>query len=504
MTSKKVPKIRVLAVENGLADFALLVELLRETGNDFEPVQSTRLSEAQQRLAKESFDVVLLDLALPDSMGLDTLQGLRTHLQSVPIVVLSDSSDMSLSVRAVEQGAQDFLAKGNLTSEVLDRTIRNAITRHRLVSQLKDSERQLNMLAEQLPAMLWTTNETLKLTSSRGRELRVLRLKPEQISGRQVDELFSSSRMAATVGEMHRRALLGRSTSADWEWKGRWYHGHVEPLTNSVNEIVGTIGVALDVTDEYKLKRDVQAAHQVQQHLLPSKPPTLRGFDIAGKCFPAEDCSGDFFDYIPMPNGRLSIVLADVSGHGFGPAILAAAIRSYLRMAAVLGNQAHEMLALGNRLLVSDGELTPFASVFVASLNPEERTFRYASAGHPAYLIRESGESVRLETMSVPIGVRNDELFTLSSRTRLRTGDILLLVSDGVFEARNGDGKYFGIDRALGIVHENRLESAATIVQRLHDAAVTFAGRTTQEDDLTIVLVRSVAASEEMRETWTV
>jgi sigma-B regulation protein RsbU (phosphoserine phosphatase) len=205
-----------------------------------------------------------------------------------------------------------------------------------------------------------------------------------------------------------------------------------------------------------------------------------------------------------MPNGRLSIVLADVSGHGFGPAILAAAIRSYLRMAAVLGNQAHEMLALGNRLLVSDGELTPFASVFVASLNAEERTFRYASAGHPAYLLRDSGESVRLETMSVPIGVRNDELFTLSSRIRLRTGDILLLVSDGVFEARNAEGKYFGIDRALALVRENRVESAASIVQLLHEGAMSFAGSKPQEDDLTIVLVRSVAYTEEMRETWTV
>jgi len=78
-----------------------------------------------------------------------------------------------------------------------------------------------------------------------------------------------------SVGEMHRRALVGESTSADWEWQGRWFHGHVEPLTNNAHDIVGTIGVALDVTDERKLKKDILAAHHVQQHLLPARAPSL-------------------------------------------------------------------------------------------------------------------------------------------------------------------------------------------------------------------------------------
>ena len=107
-----------------------------------------------------------------------------------------------------------------------------------------------------------------------------------------------------------------------------------------------------------------EAAHRIQQHLLPSDEPKIRGFEVSGGCFPAERCSGDFFDYIPMSRGRLAVVLADVSGHGFGPAILAATIRSYLRTAAVLGNQVHEMLALGNRLLANDGDANPFASAF--------------------------------------------------------------------------------------------------------------------------------------------
>lgn len=502
MTTTALRKTRVLAVEDNSADFELVCQMLREAGDDFEVRDVPRLAEAIPCLLGEPFDVVLLDLCLPDSTGLDTFLRLQSDVPDVPVVVFSSIMDTTLALRALERGAQDCLVKGNISGELLARSLRYAITRHRLQSQLQDSERQLNMLAEQLPAMLWTTDQVLRLTSSRGRELRMLHSKPERLRGKCVTELFAAGRMSSTVGEMHRRALLGESTSADWEWQGHWYHAHVEPLTNSARDIVGTIGVALDVTGERKLKKDIQAAHHVQQHLLPSRAPSIRGFEIAGKCFPAEDCSGDFFDYIAMPSGRLCIVLADVSGHGFGPAILAAAIRSYLRTAAVLGNQVHEMLALGNRLLHSDGELTPFASVFAASLNVEERTFRYASAGHPAYLLRATGEFMKLETMSVPIGVRDDELFTLSSRIRLRPGDVLLLVSDGVFEARSPEGEYFGIERALATVQASRDEDAGTIVQRLHDAALDFAGRRSLDDDLTAVVIKSTEPSEALRETW--
>jgi PAS domain S-box-containing protein len=502
MAAAELRKSLVLVVAGKGADFELVGQFLRDADSEFELHHVSRIADATQRLVRDAFDVVLLNLDLLDSKGMTTLVTLHESCPSVPIVILAPSEDSAYAAESLKRGAHDWLIKGNLTGELLKRTLRYTISRHQLQDQLQDSERQLSMFAEQLPAMLWTTDQLLRITSCRGRELRQLHAHPERLKGRNITELFAAGRMSSTVGEMHRRALLGESTSADWEWRGRWFRAHVEPLTNHAKDIEGTIGLALDVTDERKLKKDVQAAHHVQQHLLPSRDPVYRGFDIAGKCFPAEDCSGDFFDYIGMPNGRLCIVLADVSGHGFGPAILAAAIRSYLRTAAVLGNQVHEMLALGNRLLHSDGDLTPFASVFAVSFNLEERTFRFASAGHPAYLIRSGGEATKLESMSVPIGVRRDEQFTLSSRIRFRPGDILLLVSDGVFEARSAQGEYFGVERAMSMVLTNRDEKSVTIVQRLHDAAMNFSEGRTLEDDLTAVVVKSTEISEAGRETW--
>lgn len=365
-----------------------------------------------------------------------------------------------------------------------------------LRSQLSVSEQQLQLISDQLPAMLWTTDLKLRFTTMRGRELSVLELLESEILGTTVAELFAGSHAAAVMSEIHRRAISGGSTSIDFEWRHHWYHAHVEPLRDEEGEVLGTIGVSLDVTNEQKLRRDVHAAHQVQQHLLPKRAPRIAGFDIAGRCYPAEDCSGDFFDFIPLAQQRLAVVLADVSGHGFGPAILAAGIRSYLRMAAVLGNQIHEMLALANRLLINDSELTPFATVFSLCLDSRSNTILFASAGHPAFLLHAQGNVTRLETPCIPIGIRADEIFALSPRQAMQPDDVLLMFSDGVYEARSPAGEFFGIRRATEMIQQYRNCDAETMVHRLHAAVVSFAKSESLSDDLTVVVVKRTGPSD--------
>ncbi len=350
-------------------------------------------------------------------------------------------------------------------------------------------------MAEQLPAMLWTTDADLRITSLRGRELATMNLNAEQFVGAELSELFPSRTPSFEHPSlmMHRNALRGESSSSDLHWHGRWYHAHVQPLDNEHSTPVGAIGVALDVTDVRKLRRDVEAAHSVQEHLLPIAAPIVPGFDIAGQCYPAERCSGDFFDYVPLQDDRIAIVLADVSGHGFGPAIMAATIRSYLRTAAVLGNHVHEMLALGNRLLAGDSGTNPFASVFCVSLDSRSRTIEYASAGHPAYLIRQDGDVEVLESASVPIGVLDDEVFPLSKPIRLHRNDILLVASDGVFETRRDQSSFFGIERAMDVIRTFSDQPAREIVAQLYAATCDFANAEL-DDDVTAVIIKAERA----------
>ena len=408
----------------------------------------------------------------------------------------SGESNDAIALEALERGAQDYVVKGTVSGEMLVRALRYALTRHRLMSELRHSDQRQRVLAEQLPAILWTTDQHLRFTSSTGRGLATLGLETNEVVGQTVMEYFETEDPDYPPVALHRRALEGASESANVKWGAQIFHTHVEPLRNNVSEIVGTIGVALDVTDEHKLRRDVEAAHRIQQHLLPSEAPELRGFEIAGQCYPAERCSGDFFDYIPMYGNRLAVVLADVSGHGFGPAILAATIRSYLRTAAVLGNQVHEMLALGNRLLDGDGEANPFASAFSASLDSRTRSIQFSSAGHPAYLLRRNNEVEKLETGAVPIGVRHDEVFTLSRPIRMKRGDVLLLASDGVFETRRPDSEFFGTARALTTIRRLRELPAEEIVSGIYRAACDFAGSERLDDDLTVVIVKAVSRKQ--------
>lgn len=497
--------LRVLLIEDNLDDVVLVRQTLRDAApKDFEIESKTRLEDGLKLLREQHFDIVLLDLTLPDSYGIETYDLL--HGQSdVPVVVLSGNTNDEVALEALERGAQDYLVKGTVSGDLLVRMLRYSITRHRLMSELQESEERFRVLSAQLPALLWTTDTQLRFTSSRGRGLPTRPLEPDQIVGQTVAEFFGTENPKSPPIRLHRKALQGQSQSAPFDSDGNWFHAHVEPLKNAVGDIIGTIGVAVDVTSEYKLRRDVEAAHRIQQHLLPSDQPKIRGFEIAGGCYPAERCSGDFFDYIPMSRGRLAIVLADVSGHGFGPAILAATIRSYLRTAAVLGNQVHEMLALGNRLLVNDGDANPFASAFTVSLTSTTRSIQYSSAGHPAYLIRTDGTVKKLETPCVPIGVREDEVFPLSRPISLDRGDVLLIASDGVFEARRADKEFFGLDRAVAVINQNRDRPPEDIVELVYQTACGFAGTSHLDDDLTVVIVKAVSRKrQQMEDTTTV
>ena len=491
-------RLRVLLIEDNLDDVVLVRQTLRDAApNDFEIESTTRLEDGLKLLREQHFDIVLLDLTLPDSFGIETYDRLHS-LSDVPVVVLSGNSNDAVALETLERGAQDYLVKGTVSGELLVRMLRYSITRHRLMRELQESEQRFRMLSEQLPALLWTTDRELRFTSSRGRGLPSKQITPDQVVGQTVASFFGMKTPRAPLIALHERALEGESQSAPFDSDGHWFHAHVEPLKNAVGEIMGTIGVAVDITNEYKLRRDVEAAHRIQQHLLPSADPKMRGFEIAGGCYPAERCSGDFFDYIPMSRGRLAIVLADVSGHGFGPAILAATIRSYLRTAAVLGNQVHEMLALGNRLLVNDGDANPFASAFTVSLDSTTRSIQFSSAGHPAYLIRKDGTVETLETPCVPIGVRDDEVFPLSRPIGLERGDVLLIASDGVFETRRPDKEFFGLDRAVAVVNRYRSRPPAEIVDHLYQAACKFAGSSQLDDDLTVVIVKAVTRKQQL------
>jgi serine phosphatase RsbU (regulator of sigma subunit) len=247
-------------------------------------------------------------------------------------------------------------------------------------------------------------------------------------------------------------------------------------------------------TEEALRRREGQmiAAQELQQRLFPEKPPGLPGFEIAGASFPAEFTSGDYYDYIPLPEMAYAIVVGDVSGHGLGPALLMASARAVLRSIARTTGDVGEMLTLADRFLREDMQPDHFVTLFLGRLDPQSRRFSYANAGHPtAYVLDASGRmKARLQSTAPPLGVMPDAAFPAGPDLTLESGDLAVLLTDGVLEATAPDGTPFGEGRVLEVVRGCQSEPAARIISRLHRAVLDFHHQEVLLDDMTIIVLK--------------
>ncbi|MEX2561198.1 MAG: SpoIIE family protein phosphatase, partial [Pirellulales bacterium] len=340
--------LSALLIEDNPGDARLIRELLSQVREvRFELEHVDRLAAGLDRLARGPVALVLLDLSLPESRGLETFRQMRSAAGTTPIVVLTGLDDAELAVAAVQEGAEDYLAKGQVTSQSLARSMRYAVERGR------------------------------------------------------------------------RRAA--------------------EDLVRAAEE-------------------EFRVARQIQQRFFPTAAPELEGFDIAGSAYCAVATGGDYFDYIPMLDDCLGIAIGDVSGHGFGAALLMAETRAYLRALALTRADVGELVTLVNRVLVNDTPDDQFVTLLLARLDPRARTLVYTSAGHLAgYLLDRSGRpKILLDSTSYPLGIDGCGEFTAAGPFRLESGDMIALMTDGLIEAHAGSRRAFGVERALECIASHR------------------------------------------------
>ena len=246
--------------------------------------------------------------------------------------------------------------------------------------------------------------------------------------------------------------------------------------------------VALQVTHE-----KLRVARNVQQGLLPKGPPQLAGYDIAG-CYEAADVvGGDYYDYIPMADGRMGIVVADVSGHEIGASLLMAKTRAYLRALAKSDDDLETILGRLHEFLVVDTQDKWFVTMFFAALNPQTSVLEFAGAAQQAHIVRQDGSVTVLRSTSTPLGVFADHPPRCSPTVTLFPGDAFVALTDGYVEARSPTGEQFGNERMLSVMRENRGRPAREILEELKEAVRVFCGSGAPADDLTAVVVRRTA-----------
>jgi len=241
-----------------------------------------------------------------------------------------------------------------------------------------------------------------------------------------------------------------------------------------------------------RMQRSLEIARQIQRDLLPKAPPRLAGFDVAGFTQPADETGGDFFDFFALGGDRLAVVVADVTGHGIGPALLMAETRAILRALAGRSAGPAEVLAAANRHLADDLREGRFVTCFFGVLDGRAGTLAYASAGHGPLLIHQGpGGRCRQETATgLPLGLFADGPPCGEVVCRLAGGDLVAVPTDGLYEAADGDGRLMGIERVIELLNVTGDAPAERVAADLLAAAEAHAAGTAQSDDISAVVIR--------------
>ena len=239
------------------------------------------------------------------------------------------------------------------------------------------------------------------------------------------------------------------------------------------------------------LQNELDVANKIQQSVLPTEFPSSEAYEVAADMEPARNVGGDFFDIIRLENSRLGLAVADVSDKGVPAALFMMSSLTQLKGAAIGIGEPGGVLTEVNDLLNEDNETAMFVTVLYAVYNPDSGKITYANGGHnPPVIIHADGSSTMLPmTGGIALGVAPGFKYEQSTFT-LGPGETIILYTDGVTEAMNGDGEEFGVDRLRELFAGQPSMNPREASDAILEAVSAFAGGTPQSDDITCLTLR--------------
>jgi phosphoserine phosphatase RsbU/P len=240
------------------------------------------------------------------------------------------------------------------------------------------------------------------------------------------------------------------------------------------------------------LHEEIRVAREIQMSGLPSEMPPLAGYDGAGLFRPTDQTGGDLYDFVPLGDARMLLLLGDATGHGIGPALSATQVRAMVRVALRLGADLDAIHAQVNNQLLDDLPDDRFVTAFLGLLDAGTHTVRYHAAGQAPllHLHAASGEVSWLDATTIPMGALTLAEPAPSHSMRLEPGDVLGLISDGVYEYVDVAGRQFGEQRTAEFITAMQHRPMREVAEALLAALEDFGGGAAQADDITIVLLR--------------
>jgi serine phosphatase RsbU (regulator of sigma subunit)/DNA-binding NarL/FixJ family response regulator len=536
MTTGSSEPIRVMLVDdhamvrNGLAAFLSAFEdfeLVGEAANGTEAVKLCKTTDP---------DVVLMDLVMPEMDGAAATRLIREQHPNVQVIALTSFNEKDLVESALDAGAIGYLLK-NVAVDDLAQAIRAA---HEGQSTLSPEVAHVLLQAKKLEQL---ANKILEVQH----DLTSL----ATLLNDHVPEMFPWCCVAIRIFPDH--VLLHHPEEWQcvpdqaWEWLSSVSDAHsfqpttslpwgedlpddqvliAAPISNSDQKTIGGIVVnqtmdsvscggdplplvkslaaqiatALQSFPEFvhvprqrEVTRELALAGRIQASFLPDEVPQIEGWQISALLVPAHETAGDFYDFIALPDSRWGLVVADVADKGVGAALYMALSRTLIRnFAATYPMHPEKVVSAVNSRVLTDARAGFFVSVFYCVLDPTKGTLTYCNAGHnPPLLINSDteGEIVALKKTGMVIGVLEETLWEKRSLA-FTPGGTLLLYTDGVTEAQDPQGGYFGEERLVELLMASRGSSTGDVLNGLLSTVQDFVLNDDQTDDITMVAVK--------------
>lgn len=486
-------------------------------------------------------DVVLMDLVMPEMDGAAATRALREMCPEIQVIALTSFKEKELVQSALEAGAIGYLLKNISADELADAILAAYAGRPTFAPEVAQVLLQAEKLEQLARALIDAPPDASALPAllsqhvpSMFPDCRVqIRLFPRQtllqypsdsptIEQKLWDWLRAatdshyflpgarlpwSSEQSAEVGIIISPLTIGDSLKplGGIVLSRQRAPGAIADLLPTVRSLSAQIAAAIQSAEAHaqtqaheKVARELAMAGQIQASFLPSDLPDLPGWQIAAALEPARETSGDFYDFIPLPNQHVGIVMADVADKGVGAALYMALSRTLIRTyASEYLTRPDLVLAATNQRMLADTRAGLFVTAFYGILDPATGNLVYSNAGHnPPFLLsaKDRNESHILSKTGMALGAVEDATWE-RREIHIEPHDVLVLYTDGLTDAQNGDGQLYGTGR----LHEFLMSSvpsrvshrnlAMVIQESLFSETRRFMGKTLQYDDMTLMIL---------------
>jgi len=517
--------IRVLLVEDNPGDARLIQELLAEAAARFELETVTRLSAALERLSAGNFQLVMVDLSLPDSHGIDTFHRVAAHAPAVPLIVLSGLDDEALALQTVQEGAQDYLVKGHVDHHSLVRAMRYAVQRAETERALADERNLLRNVIDNLLDAIYVKDTDGHYLLDNIAHIRSLGLQaPEEVVGKTVFDFFPEA-VAEKFQEDDRTVMqtgnpiVNREEIMTLDASVRWISTTKVPLRNSEGKTVGIVGIGRDITDRKRaeeqlfrynaeirernaeLEDDLHMAREIQQAFLPQQYPSFprkaspgeSALRFVSRYIPTTAVGGDFFHVLALSDTEAGVFICDVMGHGVRAALVTAIQRALVEEMLPVAHDPGRFLTEINRALLSilRRARTPmFASAFYLVVDVGNGQLRYANAGHPRplHLHRSLGtlDFLSTERPGPALGVFKNTGYQTRTST-VSPHDLIVLFTDGLYEVEGKGDVYFDQGMLLNIMARRLSKPVESLIDETLEEIQGFAAQRSFADDVCLV-----------------